>query len=782
MPHVYFRPGIDDFAFRNSWRFTDFERRKIADAISDALVGATTDISKEVRAIRDFAESVSSVSATNLVDEIVEWLRENAGEEAEWLREGWRQVRDLLGSSAEGLIAAALGGLVDFVPETYGLCGGMAFASLDYFQSRGSRRIPRGDLEDNQPHSGTVAGETLRGYIWRRLLDSLKADGSRFLLWMGILHGLGVDGNGETVLAMLSRREFARIRARINDGIPCPLGLVGQTHEPHANHQVLAYGYEVDGRSARLFIYDSNAPGRESTIDFALTGSRTLNARESHPNARRGALRGFFASTWGYETPPEIGSAGAGNQVWCFAFDHQVRNQWSVLHPTDSGSSGRSAHPNTASLTHAARMFIAADFDGDGNDEIVVAPDVRGALGNHLWALQTHPSRWFSHYSHADMDRRAGWDLRCDVEHGKGPPARTLVAGDIDGDGRAELIVLPEGDEPFMWIFQLVRDGGGNWVWERMGGGWPGSETSGASARISWANVGVRFAVVGDFNGDGRDEVAFAAAGPRSSGNDFWVLGYDPLISAWRSVGQISGHPLQASIDLSPNDVSAKMAVAGDVDGDGRDELIIVPHVRGSAGNDLWVMRLAGDGSWQHFSQIRRHELGADVDLTTHEIGVRHVACGDIDGDGRDEVLALVEEQGSAANDVWVMKWDPASGTWIHLRTTHSERSWIGADLDAGTTPIEGRKLVVADFDGDGIDEVAIIPRENAESPNDVWVYKYFGHEAPGRWRLLGRVPGRGTSFRVEGLHVPIRDALAGSFGGLGARAGLAIILEYALW
>ena len=55
-------------------------------------------------------------------------------------------------------------------------------------------------------------------------------------------------------------------------------------------------------------------------------------------------------------------------------------------------------------------------------------------------------------------------------------------------------------------------------------------------------------------------------------------------------MSQIAGNPLQADVDLSPAGYPAKFAVAGDFDGDGRDELAAAPEIGGTVGNDLWVM------------------------------------------------------------------------------------------------------------------------------------------------------------------------------------------------
>ena len=51
------------------------------------------------------------------------------------------------------------------------------------------------------------------------------------------------------------------------------------------------------------------------------------------------------------------------------------------------------------------------------------------------------------------------------------------------------------------------------------------------------AEMEAKFAAVGDFDGDGRDEVAIAPEATESRGNDFWVMDYDPGTQTWSHLG-----------------------------------------------------------------------------------------------------------------------------------------------------------------------------------------------------------------------------------------------------
>src|SRR3954470_17320477 len=101
--------------------------------------------------------------------------------------------------------------------------------------------------------------------------------------------------------------------------------------------------------------------------------------------------------------------------------------------------------------------------------------------------------------------------------------------------------------------------------------------------------------VAGDFDGDGRAEVAISPFAGGSAKNDFWVMDFDPATGSWRHLSPISGHAMEADFDCSALNYGAMSAVAGDFDGDARAEVAIGPFAGGSAGNDFWAMKLAAD-------------------------------------------------------------------------------------------------------------------------------------------------------------------------------------------
>ncbi len=152
---------------------------------------------------------------------------------------------------------------------TNGLCGGMVFAARDLFEA---------GIAPPPAAAPPVPGSPLFRYVVRRLFRSfdLPVGPARYMAWMVLPTGnggLGLRG----VAARTIGREWPLIRRDLDRGVLSPIGLVRVRSfnplELGRNHQVLAYGYELDEQSARVAIdvYDPNHPGDDDVaLSFSL--------------------------------------------------------------------------------------------------------------------------------------------------------------------------------------------------------------------------------------------------------------------------------------------------------------------------------------------------------------------------------------------------------------------------------------------------------------------------------------------------------------------------------
>ncbi|KAF1719870.1 hypothetical protein [Pseudoxanthomonas wuyuanensis] len=165
---------------------------------------------------------------------------------------------------------------VDF--RTSGLCGGMVYSAMDYFNA--SMPIPQ---QAYRPAVNTP----LHDYIYKRQVASLTENMDK---WAELgFNPLGAR-NGEFFrwgLQGFSGGRLQELRARIDRGQPAPLGLWHYDGARGGDHQVLAIGYDL-GRyrgdlgahqeDLRIFVYDPNYPGRTLTLvpDLSRGGYRYL--------------------------------------------------------------------------------------------------------------------------------------------------------------------------------------------------------------------------------------------------------------------------------------------------------------------------------------------------------------------------------------------------------------------------------------------------------------------------------------------------------------------------
>jgi hypothetical protein len=164
-----------------------------------------------------------------------------------------------------------------------GLCGGMVFAAIDLH--RQSAAIP------------SAPEQPLFEYLVRRLIASWD-------LPFGVVKYYEWQRRSDASLMRLTiAREWPRVRAVLDAGRFAPLGLIQASgfrlRDLPRNHQVLAYGYDLDEVTAEvaLYIYDPNHPGADdATLTFGLRNPDA--ARPIMHSHERPTVRGLFLTRY----------------------------------------------------------------------------------------------------------------------------------------------------------------------------------------------------------------------------------------------------------------------------------------------------------------------------------------------------------------------------------------------------------------------------------------------------------------------------------------------------
>ncbi|MFI7464679.1 FG-GAP and VCBS repeat-containing protein [Nonomuraea sp. NPDC049646] len=312
-----------------------------------------------------------------------------------------------------------------------------------------------------------------------------------------------------------------------------------------------------------------------------------------------------------------------------------------------------------------------------------------------------------------------------------------LAVGDFDGDGCADLAVGVSEE----FAGKRVPGADGNGVVQIFDGSpaglVPGEEL--APARRGSDRFGAALAA-GDLDGDGRDELAVGSPS-HASGGAVTVYGMKG-----RKAYQITQKTSWVRQAANVTDQWGAALAAGDFDGDGRDELAV--------GAPADSVLLDGQGSVTVLDpRARRARL-----LTQSSPGIAGaaekwdafgaaLATGDFNGDDRDDLAIGVPGEGLSENqramDYGDGTVDVLYGSRAGLRT-HGSEAWSQRSLKGEPRYYDrfGAALAAGDFTGDGKDELAIgVPGEHA--------VQVLQGRAPGGLTRKGNllVKGKGRDF-----------------------------------
>jgi hypothetical protein len=314
-------------------------------------------------------------------------------------------------------------------------------------------------------------------------------------------------------------------------------------------------------------------------------------------------------------------------------------------------------------VTFAARQTFAAgdlptavevaDFNGDGRPDLAV-PN-RG--GNSVSVLLNTTPAGASTFSFAAA-----------VTFAVGQAPSAVAVADINGDGRPDLVVVNSISNTLSVLLNTTPAGAGT--------------PSFAAQQTFSVGINPQAVAVGDFNGDGRPDLAVANFGNNS------VLVLLDTTAAGSGTASFFARPFV--VGGSPT----ALAVA-DVNGDGRPDLVVA----NSADKNVSVLVNATPAGavTPSFSAQQTFAVG------TNPFGV---VAGDFNGDGRPD-LAVADY---LDNEVSILLNTTAAGAaTVSFAARHT--------FATGTTP---NALAVADFDGDGRPDLAAV--NNADSTVSVLV------------------------------------------------------------
>ena len=406
---------------------------------------------------------------------------------------------------------------------------------------------------------------------------------------------------------------------------------------------------------------------------------------------------------------PSKGDGGTGQTYLILGKD----SGWTMdtnLSASDASFLGEDSYDNSG-----YSVAGAGDVNGDGFDDILIGASNNCKAGVRAgqtylilgkasgWAMNTVLSASDASFLGEDAYNCSG----CSV----------AGAGDANGDGYDDILIGAHGnndyDREIAGQTYLILGKASGWEMD--------TDLSASDASFIGEDTddysGSSVAGAGDINGDGYDDILIGASGVyyagESSGHTYFILGKP---SDWTMNIALSASDASFIGEYKIDYSGCSVAGAGDVNGDGYDDILIGAYANSEGGT------LAGQ-TYLIFN--KDFGWAMDIDLSASDAsfwgenevdwsGLSVDSAGDVNGDGYDDILigAIYNDDGGAESGQTYLILGKGHGWAMDIDLSKANASFIGEDAeDYSGVSVAG----AGDVNSDGYDDILIGARSNDE-------------------------------------------------------------------